>query len=177
MLPEERQIARTLNPWLKLSFCDRDWHRSLYIKSFWDTTDNRQNGGKQNWQKWERDLKQRRRGGHQNSACNRNKSSDCNPAFTSCVCRWWNYLYVRQAPRLFPPAAQLSADTFSKATLNKTPSSILHIHYTTSKQTQLLQNNNDDNKKKGTHNSPQKQPRGYSFFFVISPIASQEVVM
>lgn len=34
MLPEERQIARTLNPWLKLSFCDRDWHRSLYIKSF-----------------------------------------------------------------------------------------------------------------------------------------------
>lgn len=23
MLPEERQIARTLNPWLKLRFCDR----------------------------------------------------------------------------------------------------------------------------------------------------------
>lgn len=34
MLPEERQIVETLNPWLKLSLCDRDWHRSLYIKSF-----------------------------------------------------------------------------------------------------------------------------------------------
>lgn len=26
MLPEERQIVETLNPWLKLSLCDRDWH-------------------------------------------------------------------------------------------------------------------------------------------------------
>ena len=36
MLPEERQIAKALNPWLRLnspSFCDRDQHQSLYIKS------------------------------------------------------------------------------------------------------------------------------------------------
>lgn len=36
MLPEERQIVEALNPWLRLnfpSFCDRDRHRSLYIKS------------------------------------------------------------------------------------------------------------------------------------------------
>lgn len=43
MLPEERQIVETLNPWLKLSLCDRDWHRSLYIKSFGgETTENQQ---------------------------------------------------------------------------------------------------------------------------------------
>lgn len=36
MLPEERQIVKALNPWLRLnfpSFCDRDQHQSLYIKS------------------------------------------------------------------------------------------------------------------------------------------------
>lgn len=43
MLPEERQIVKALNPWLRLSsssFCDRDQHQSLYIKSFLRTTMN-----------------------------------------------------------------------------------------------------------------------------------------
>lgn len=38
MLPEERQIVKALNPWLRLnspSFHDRDQHQSLYIKSLW----------------------------------------------------------------------------------------------------------------------------------------------
>ncbi|KAF3697096.1 hypothetical protein EXN66_Car012776 [Channa argus] len=36
MLPEERQIVKALNPWLKLnspSFSDRDRHHSLFNKS------------------------------------------------------------------------------------------------------------------------------------------------
>lgn len=36
MLPEERQIVKALNPWLRLntpSHCDRDQHQSLYTKS------------------------------------------------------------------------------------------------------------------------------------------------
>lgn len=36
MPPEERQIVTALNPWLRISspsFCDRDQHQSLYIKS------------------------------------------------------------------------------------------------------------------------------------------------
>lgn len=43
MLPEERQIVKALNPWLRLSsssFCDRDQHQSLYIKSLHRTTMN-----------------------------------------------------------------------------------------------------------------------------------------
>lgn len=36
MLPEERQIVKALNPWLRLnspSLYDRNRHHSLYIKS------------------------------------------------------------------------------------------------------------------------------------------------
>lgn len=59
MLPEERQIVKALNPWLRLSsssFCDRDQHQSLYIKSLlWNNSESQKKKKKKRGkgtQKW-----------------------------------------------------------------------------------------------------------------------------
>lgn len=71
MLPEERQIVETLNPWLKLSLCDRDWHRSLYIKSFGEeTTENQQKERRKIEEKKKR--RTRLRTGNKKTACHAN---------------------------------------------------------------------------------------------------------
>lgn len=68
-LPEERQIVKALNPWLRLSspsFCDRDQHRSLYIKSLPRNNSESTKGEK-------KEIKGRRRRGLRMGACRRSQ--------------------------------------------------------------------------------------------------------